>query len=942
MCLLGPRQIALVALVLGLAAASFASAGASSRHRARPGPGRLVAAAPVAPGRDSRLGAHERRLHPAARSLRRSQAAVSQSSLDNGRALPWIILALAVTLGVLAAALRVNTRRRAQAQGELDQIFNLAADMIAVGDFDGRMTRINRAVRQVLGYTEEEFLAKPYLEFVHPDDRRSTAAEAAAIVRGKRTLSFENRFEHKDGSYRVLDWTATPVVEQQVIYGVARDVTERHKAEAERNRLADEQAALRRVATLVANEAPPPEVFAAVTEEAAQVLDTDAVAMLRLEPDGSATLIAQSPTPWEPPPLGTRLTLEGENVLARVFATEQTVRFDDWEGATGAVAAMAQRLGIRSSVGTPIVVNGRPWGAMIAASGRREPLATDAESRIGQFTALVATAIANAEARSSLSRLVDEQAALRRVAMLVAEDAPAAELLAKVTEEVGSLFGFPVASVILRYEPDHTATVAALWGGRPPGLVEMHDRLPIDDTYVTSRVFREQRPVRVDDYSISTGEIAHDAARHGIASAVGCPIVVPGRLWGAMVVARYASEPLPGDTERRVSQFTELISTAIANAEARAEVRELAEEQAALRRVATLVAEGAPATAVFEAVAGQMERVLGAHGVTLSRYEPHEEVTVLAHSGSDPRRVPTGTRISHRGNNVTSLVRASKRSARMEHREASRDEIAELTRGEAVRASVGAPIVVEGELWGVAVANWRGEKVPHPDTEERMARFAELLDTAVANADSRDQLAASRARLVTEADDARRRVVRDLHDGAQQRLVHTIVTLKLAQRAQQEDGASTDALIAEALEHAQQGNAALRELAHGILPAILIEGGLRAGIETVVSRLDLPVEVHVPDQRFSTEVEASAYFIVSEALTNVVKHSHASRAEVRSTVAGRLLRVEVRDDGIGGADPNGHGLVGLADRVSALGGRLHVESPTDGGTVVTATLPLSP
>ena len=222
-----------------------------------------------------------------------------------------------------------------------------------------------------------------------------------------------------------------------------------------------------------------------------------------------------------------------------------------------------------------------------------------------------------------------------------------------------------------------------------------------------------------------------------------------------------------------------------------------------------------------------------------------------------------------------------------------------------------------------------------------MARFAELLDTAIANADSRDQLTASRARLLTEADEARRRVVRDLHDGAQQRLVHTIVTLKLAQRALHANDEKVQPLISEALEQAQQGNAEIRELAHGILPAVLTHGGLRSGVNTIVSRLDLPVEVEIPAKRFPSEIEASAYFVIAEALTNVVKHSHAGRAEVRASVDDGMLHVEVRDDGVGGADPDGHGLVGLRDRVTALGGRLEVESPAGGGTLLSATLPLA-
>ena len=222
-----------------------------------------------------------------------------------------------------------------------------------------------------------------------------------------------------------------------------------------------------------------------------------------------------------------------------------------------------------------------------------------------------------------------------------------------------------------------------------------------------------------------------------------------------------------------------------------------------------------------------------------------------------------------------------------------------------------------------------------------MAHFAALLDTAIANADTHDQLTASRARLLTEGDEARRRVVRDLHDGAQQRLVHTIMLLKLAQGAVRAGDEEAESLIGEALEQAKGGNAELRELAHGILPSAIAHGGLRAGIRSLVERLDLPVRVGVPDERFPAEIEASAYFIVAEALTNVVKHAQASRAEVGLSVDGEILHVEVRDDGIGGADVDGHGLVGMGDRVSALGGRLEIDSPVGGGTHVAATLPLS-
>jgi signal transduction histidine kinase len=276
----------------------------------------------------------------------------------------------------------------------------------------------------------------------------------------------------------------------------------------------------------------------------------------------------------------------------------------------------------------------------------------------------------------------------------------------------------------------------------------------------------------------------------------------------------------------------------------------------------------------------------------------------------------------------------------MDHHDGASGTLAELATSTGLRSSVGVPIVVDGRLWGIVTASWTGGDSPPADTEARMARFAQLLDTAIANADSRDQLTASRARLLTAADDARRRVVRDLHDGAQQRFVHTIMTLKFARRALQENDGQAESLVSEALEHAEQGHQALRELAHGILPAVL-DRGLGAAFDSIAMRLDLPVAVDVSAERLPADIEASAYFIVAEALTNIVKHAQATRAAITASVHDGMLRVEVRDDGVGGADADGHGLVGMADRVTALGGRLELESPSGGGTLLAATLPLS-
>jgi signal transduction histidine kinase len=183
--------------------------------------------------------------------------------------------------------------------------------------------------------------------------------------------------------------------------------------------------------------------------------------------------------------------------------------------------------------------------------------------------------------------------------------------------------------------------------------------------------------------------------------------------------------------------------------------------------------------------------------------------------------------------------------------------------------------------------------------------------------------------------------VRDLHDGAQQRLVHTVITLKLARRALGNEETAGAALVIEGLDQAERAMAELRELAHGILPAVLTGGGLRAGVDALASRMPLPVKNGVCVGRLSAVVEATAYFVVSEALTNVAKHARAGHAEVMARIEDGTLAVKVRDDGVGGARPDGSGLVGLADRLAALDGQLRVENPTDGGTLIAAAIPIA-
>ena len=520
-------------------------------------------------------------------------------------ALPWIILACGLVLAGLAAALGINAARRARAQNELDRIFNLSSDLIVVANFERHFTRVNPAAEQILGYTQDELLERPYLDFVHPDDRERTAAEAAAIGQGKTTLSFENRYVRKDGSYRVLEWTATPVVDESVIYAVARDVTERQQAEIELERLAGEQAALRRVATLVAGGVGPEEVFAAVATEVGRLLEVD-------------------------------------------------------------------------------------------------------------------------------------------------------------------------VAVLIRYDPQDMITIVGMWTSTgETGPTRVGSRLPLGGQNVTTLVCRTGRSARIDDYDIAStafADVAHD--------------------W----------------------QF---------------------------------------------------------------------------------------------------------------------------------RASVGVPIRVEGRLWGVVSVGSRSEPLP-ADTEARLAAFTELVATAIANAEGQAALAASRARIVAAGDAARRRIERDLHDGAQQRLVSLALRVRAMQAA---PPAARE--LSTGLEEVVAGLSGvleeLREVASGLHPAVLAEGGLRPALKTLARRSAIPVSLDVGvDGRLPEPAELAAYYVVAEALTNAAKHADASGVDVTVTAGEGVLRVAVRDDGRGGADPTaGSGLVGLNDRVEALGGRLWVNSPPSAGTTVQAMLPLT-
>jgi PAS domain S-box-containing protein len=526
----------------------------------------------------------------------RFDVVVPQQSLHGtSKALPWILLAAGLVLAGFAGALGVNAARRARAQAEVDSIFNLSSDLIAVADLNGTFTRVNPAFERTLGYSSEELRSRPYVEFVHPDDRARTIRATDELAQGREVVEFENRYLRDDGSVRWLEWSARSAPDEAVIYAAARDVTERKQLE-------EQQAALRRVATAVARGGSPDDVFAATVAELHAVVAADATVLIRYQADGNGTLLAAlGESGFE---VGSRIPLIGESPAAEVRRTGRTARIDNFEHSSGPIAERLRASGLRSGVGAPIIVEGRLWGAM--ASG---------------------------------------------------------------------------------------------WIGGPP----------------------------------------------------------------------------PRDAEARVAQFTDLVGTAIANAESRAE------------------------------------------------------------------------------------------------------------------------------------------------------------------------LLASRSRIVTTADQTRRRIERDLHDGAQQRLV----TLTMKLRALEEvTGPEAEALRREVAEIAAGLDDVLedlREAARGLHPVILSRGGLGPALKALGRRSPVPVEFDVrAEERLSERVEIAAYYVVAEALTNAAKHADASFVRVEAEVINGDLRVSVQDDGVGGANPaNGSGLVGLSDRVEALGGRLTLHSPPDGGTTLRIDLPLS-
>jgi signal transduction histidine kinase len=730
-------------------------------------------------------------------------------------------------------------------------------------------------------------------------------------------------------------------------------------SEARARELAEEQAALRRVAALVAGGASSSAVFDAVAQEVAQLVQFTPTLVARYENDGATLTVLAicGPHPASFAP-GSRWPLDGPTVAAEVLRTGRPVRIEDYTDLSGTLAHEAREHGWTKTAGAPIIVDGRVWGLVAASGPPDERLPENLEDRLAEFTQLVATAIANAESRGQLAaseararELATEQAALRRVATLVAENASAEKLLSAVAEEVARVLAAPEVTID-RFDEDGSATtVVASWCTHTAWPVG--SRWPLDGPSLAATIWKTGRPARIDDYTGLSGTIAAALRDRPKVRGVGVPIIVGNRLWG-MIGAGPMEDHAPGAVAKRLARFTELVATAIANSESRSELaasearaRELADEQASLRRVATLVAQGASADELFSAVSKEVAGVVDVPVVSISRYEADGTFTILGNAG-EVTSLWIGTRWPVWGIAETAL--ATGRPSRQDDFTTMPGPVGDPVRDALIlswqepRSVVGVPIVVEGGIWGLMFAAAEPGSEPIPaGTEERLARFTELVATAVSNATTRSELLASRARLVSTADESRRRLERDLHDGIQQWLVSLALRARKAaglavadESASQELSGLADDLVAVTDE--------LREISRGIHPAILSDAGLDDALEALARRSTIRVDLDVSFQgRYEPTLEATVYYVAAESITNAVKHAQASTVTVRGGLRDGVVELEITDDGVGGADPSrGTGLIGLKDRVDTLGGTISFASPPGVGTTIRARLPADP
>jgi len=696
------------------------------------------------------------------------------------------------------------------------------------------------------------------------------------------------------------------------------------QALAEMRHADDGQLAFSRVAELASRDSATDELFGAIALEASRITQGTSVTLVRFGEDGTeATVLASSGGHIE---AAVTFPVTDESIVGRAARSRRPVRIDDYS--VGSTEGAAGRLEVRAAVAVPVTIENESWG-VLAGFSDDAILPPDAERWLSLFAKIGSAGISSWQAHGELRAMSDEQTALLRVAGLVARRKDETELFDAVAEEASGLLG-DVATVLAHLDGDRTLRVVASHGQLVPvgALLE----IPEDDNGTAAQILRTMRSARVDNRDAHLSAVKSDRAS-GAGSRVSVPVIVGGRLWG-MLSAVDESRTLPPWTERRLEKFAEFVAAAIATNEARSSMEQLAEEQASLLRVAEAVARGMPLQDVFAMIALEASNVLDQVATSLMKYDAQGVATVVSGWRSP---APVGLQVPPDAHGIGDVFRTV-RTIRVESFEGT--NLAHVASTLGVLSGVAVPIAVEGRIWGTLTASSSGPPLA-AEVEERLERFAALAAVAIANAQNKEQLVASRARVQAAADEARRRVQRDVHDGAQQQLIQTVLALKMALAAAKRGDTAAD-LMAEALGYAARATSELRDLVHGILPVSLSRGGLRAGLESLIRNLPIPVELDFDAPRCPSETEVTAYFVIAESLTNVVKHAGANRIEVGVRIEGDRLVVTIVDDGIGGADPDrGSGLIGLNDRLQALGGELSIESPSGEGTSVRAALPVA-
>jgi signal transduction histidine kinase len=523
----------------------------------------------------------------------------------------------------------------------------------------------------------------------------------------------------------------------------------------------------------------------------------------------------------------------------------------------------------------------------------------------------------------------------------------AAEIVRAVKSYLQS-YSLPLVAAARRGDPSAASPSATLRGKR---LVD--DLRARFDTYVaTERNLLTARQAHADD----DAHRATVAATVGLVGSILLVVLFASYLARAIVLpirraAGMARRLAGGDLRVRMPETSpgevgmlegSLNTMAASLEESQAKLRRVADEQAALRRVATLVAHDVRPDEVFQSVARQVTAVMGSDSTGLLRYEADGAVTLLANwRAGDVGSWPVGRYTSPPGS-LTGQIRSTGRPAALELDESMDVNAALMYREYGIRSMLGVPIFVSGRLWGVIATAW-GRERPRPEgVEGRLSEFTELVATAIANAEGRAEVAASRARVMAAADETRRRIERDLHDGTQQRLVSLGLELRAAEALASPEQSELREELSNAMKSLTGALEELQETSRGIHPAVPSRGGLAPALKALARRSSVPVELTLDiDSRLPGRVEVATYYVVSEALANAAKHARASAVRVDATSEDGVVRLSITDDGVGGADPTaGSGLVGLRDRVEALGGELSISSAPGEGTALQARIPI--